>query len=669
MNVTLERHSENLRSISKLLQSEKGCAVTISPETAWIQDVLDEQQRKTQEAFKVLIVGAFNAGKSSMINALAGRDFLPTGDLPETGVVTELIYGEEFRITLYPKEGSGSTEPVVLQNPTVEAIKKYCSIDNRANMDNADATTENMRYERTVVECDIPLLKDGIMLIDTVGMNDPWGNDYITERYFPKADAIIYLMDSNHIYSLDDRKLLTRINDYGFRDLIIAYTKFGDVLYRNRRKPQSVIDEFCDVARRHAANHTDIGDAGIHFIDSLDGLEGKQTGDEDLVVRSGIAGLENFCANYLVENRGRIKIRTLNNSMQMLSNELESLANKIQTSATTDKGELLARIDKADEDLTILEENMKSSVLRFKNSVANAKPLLEASISSHVSMLAKEVDLDDYELQTQLPRGAQKLIPGRENKMADAIRTECQEELSRRMQAANKLWVSTKLTAQLEGIIRDGVEEISGELFDFYAQLDEIDQKLTAKNTSQKKKRTATDVATGIALVILTGNPASAIAFTHGAGSMGKSFAAQFGAFFGLALLGINITLPIWAATVFLSTIVATLTGNSEKKEQKIKADIIKQYRKLYDEAINERQTTIDSIVTCCNQTIDEATRRLEDTLAQEMDKKRKEILAMRETAEMGVAEKERLVSANNSALLQLEEIRRDGEKIAAEYN
>ncbi|MEG1943626.1 MAG: dynamin family protein, partial [Angelakisella sp.] len=42
----------------------------------------------------VPIVGAFNTGKSSLLNALLGTRLLPTGILAETAVPTELVNGE-----------------------------------------------------------------------------------------------------------------------------------------------------------------------------------------------------------------------------------------------------------------------------------------------------------------------------------------------------------------------------------------------------------------------------------------------------------------------------------------------------------------------------------------------------------------------------------------------
>ncbi|MBR4039921.1 MAG: dynamin family protein [Clostridia bacterium] len=672
MNVTLEMHNSNLEKVNGLLTDEKQCAVTIAPENTEIQMILDEQKKKTREAFKVLIVGAFNAGKTSMINALAGREnFLPTGDLPETGVITELIYGEQYRITLYPKEGSGNAEPLVLIDPAADVFKKYCSIDNKANM--TGELTSNMQYERVVVECDIPLLKEGIMLIDTVGMNDPWGNDYITERYFPKSDAVIYLMDSNHIYTAEDKRLLTRINDFGFRDLIIVYTKFGEVMHRNRRKPQSVMDEFCEIARQQAANHTDIGDAGIHFIDSLDALDGKLSGDRDMVVRSGFDGFEKFYTRYLVENKGRMKIQTLNNSMQRLCEELTSMADKIRLSATTDIGVLNTRIAAANQELDIAEQNMLASVAHFKDAVQKARPLLEASIENHVAQLANKVDLEDYELKNRLPRGMTKFIPGRDGKMAEAIQQECQNELEQRMARANKDWMMTEMSNMLQSVITSSLETIGSELMDFYVQMDEVDAKLTGNYRKEKNKKTITDVVAGVAFTALTGDPfTGSLALTHGTGAMGRAIAGNIAVNTAVMValgMGVPVSIPLVLAADIATHIIAILATNNEKRETKLKADIMAGFRKAYSEAATSQQTTTAGMIRACDDIIVNAGERIKAQLQMELDKKRAEIGAMCEVAQKGVGEKNLLIKRNQDAMKTLDEICREGNQIAAQYN
>lgn len=66
-------------------------------------DIQTVPPRQSNEAFKVLLLGNCNSGKTSLINALVGRvDFLPTDYLPTTGVVTEVVYGNHHGMTIYP---------------------------------------------------------------------------------------------------------------------------------------------------------------------------------------------------------------------------------------------------------------------------------------------------------------------------------------------------------------------------------------------------------------------------------------------------------------------------------------------------------------------------------------------------------------------------------------
>src|SRR5690554_4441188 len=45
----------------------------------------------------VVVLGEFNHGKSTVVNALLGEEILPTGITPTTAVITHLVYGEGAR--------------------------------------------------------------------------------------------------------------------------------------------------------------------------------------------------------------------------------------------------------------------------------------------------------------------------------------------------------------------------------------------------------------------------------------------------------------------------------------------------------------------------------------------------------------------------------------------
>lgn len=79
------------------------------------EEVFDRKIKETSiklENFdiKLLFVGAYNAGKSSLLNALVGREeLLGEGIVPETDVATELRYGKDECLKIISEEGEEST--------------------------------------------------------------------------------------------------------------------------------------------------------------------------------------------------------------------------------------------------------------------------------------------------------------------------------------------------------------------------------------------------------------------------------------------------------------------------------------------------------------------------------------------------------------------------------
>ena len=81
---------------------------------------------------KVLIVGGFSAGKSSLLNRLLKTDLLKEAITPQTAIATELYYGEDEHVTLVKADGQEtrcSFEEAETQNPTAY-LKYIYTVDN-----------------------------------------------------------------------------------------------------------------------------------------------------------------------------------------------------------------------------------------------------------------------------------------------------------------------------------------------------------------------------------------------------------------------------------------------------------------------------------------------------------------------------------------------------------
>src|SRR5450755_369443 len=78
--------------------------------------VVDElragRARLAQARFNLAVLGEFKRGKSTLINALLGRDVLPTGVVPLTSMVTVIRHGPRERLIVHYRDGRETEHPV-----------------------------------------------------------------------------------------------------------------------------------------------------------------------------------------------------------------------------------------------------------------------------------------------------------------------------------------------------------------------------------------------------------------------------------------------------------------------------------------------------------------------------------------------------------------------------
>jgi GTPase SAR1 family protein len=107
----------------------------------------------------LLIVGRFSRGKSTLMNALLGGDYLPTGIVPLTSVITTIRYGSRKREILNFTD-SGLSREVPLSRLAEYVIQK----ENPGNIKKLDFAE---------VQFPIELLRRGLFFVDSPGLGAP----------------------------------------------------------------------------------------------------------------------------------------------------------------------------------------------------------------------------------------------------------------------------------------------------------------------------------------------------------------------------------------------------------------------------------------------------------------------------------------------------------------
>ncbi|MBO4779424.1 MAG: dynamin family protein [Selenomonadaceae bacterium] len=464
MFTLLAEHRMTLNQLAGLTQEEQDYVAEIYSDAGDITATLKYALQKADEKFVVLFIGGFACGKTSMINALIGEDLLPTSFLPETAVLGELHYGTKKRITLYPKKGKweGGDEPFDLREVTTEEISRYVSLSTEdainsmeKNIDGDESQSRiNAKFEKMVIYWPLDILKDGVVLVDTPGINNPYSNDYIVNDCLPKADAIVYVMDSTKAYTAFDKEQLEKVNTLGRRDIITAYT-FYDNIERQWRKDPIKLATLRKILTDHMLKHTNLGELSIHFLDSIGGFDAKIDNDRDGLRRSGFEGFEDYLGRYLVESRGTAQVKCIINA---IINQAHDMIKDVQILTDAAQIELEQVHAEAEKRLQAAHVEMQQIGENFRRRLEESLPAVEQMLRAFlIEELPEHIDLKDFQPETNLPTGIIRFNPMECRKKFQIIKSECAEEILRRINFEYKVWTINVLDNYFKSIVEESM--------------------------------------------------------------------------------------------------------------------------------------------------------------------------------------------------------------------
>lgn len=139
-----------------------------------------ESELSSDQPVQIMLMGEFNAGKSSLTNALLGEDLLPVDIFQTTATINRINHSpiEGFRVI-------GQDGKTIMESTSIKRLSEL----------NADAGSfDNVKW----VEIGYPSMPEGIELIDTPGFNDPNPvRDATFLSIVPSAEIVIFVCDAN----------------------------------------------------------------------------------------------------------------------------------------------------------------------------------------------------------------------------------------------------------------------------------------------------------------------------------------------------------------------------------------------------------------------------------------------------------------------------------------
>ena len=265
--------------------------------TGMIRERVDEYQLGV---FRLLVVGEYNKGKSSFINALLGApNLLPIDINAATSTVYKVIYGDtkKYKVFFNPKDPDHLEDvPPPLEITEAQVAAYGTEAGNRGNEKGVDFIS---------VQLPNPLLKSGLIIIDTPGLGGLIAeHGEIVWRNAPAADAICFVLDSvesevsqPEIEGL--QKVLTVAQKFDRTPpLFFVQTKIdrvtADEVQQYRDRNLEIISEHLDVQKENL-DYFAVGSVLKERADAAD--------DSELLQASGFSQLYDFFSGKLIREK------------------------------------------------------------------------------------------------------------------------------------------------------------------------------------------------------------------------------------------------------------------------------------------------------------------------------------------------------------------------------
>ncbi|XYI03148.1 dynamin family protein [Sorangium sp. So ce1128] len=253
-----------------------------------------------ERPLRAAVVGEFNAGKSTFLNALLGEDVAPTGVLPTTATLHWVAWAPDPFARIVVRGGQDRVVPHAALKDTLRAL-----------------AADGSKVSRVFIYAPIERLKR-VEILDTPGFNAP-DPDHIAEarRAFDEAHVAIWLLDAPQAMKESERRVLSEISALGVPVQILANKA-------DRLKPDALETVLAHVRDSLAASAITSLTPPIAFSARLS-LRGR-LGDETALAASGWAEVEALFAEQIVDASDALRERALRRKAGRIAAELAQAA-------------------------------------------------------------------------------------------------------------------------------------------------------------------------------------------------------------------------------------------------------------------------------------------------------------------------------------------------------
>lgn len=389
------------------------------------EQALEKQLDKLEQGiFQVLFTGGFDAGKSTLLNALMRKNVLRTAITAETAVITKIVFGQDEKVLVYEKvNDSKSGEKKVRELSVEDFFEEF-----RVNQDHPDKF-QDIDY--------VVLQQPGegiggtlVQMVDSPGTENSTEDTLAARQFAENASAIVHLINSTMPFVEKDKEYIAdHYANKQMRNIFFVCNRFDSLNEQEQEQlKKSVRKQLRDVfTDENGKIDEELFNSRVFYTDAYHSLYarmgekvktpfGLMTCDDTV---TGVPEFEEALSRYLTDD---------DRDKEAFRGYMPQLAGKY-VRATDKIGQILEAYRKSEEELINERDDFESKkealetiITQIEDSCRNCVSGILSSAKSEYNSCMNRINTgwDDHFKKTKIPFGMTDMVSLAWNRKNDA---------------------------------------------------------------------------------------------------------------------------------------------------------------------------------------------------------------------------------------------------------
>ena len=420
------------------------------------------------EKFSIGITGVMNAGKSTMLNALLGKEILGTSVIPETANLTIIKYAKKpsAKVNFWNKNEwqsiEESAQTLANMKPFIKETKKHfkenldefitkdgrnfdISLDELPSYTSAEHSDKKCNLVKSVeLYSDLKFVENGVEIVDTPGLDDPViQREEITKNYLSSCDLMIHLMNVNQSATQKDIEFITDTLLYqNVVRLLVVITRIDTV-------SSSELNEVIAYTKKSIKLKLESLNKENRFENLISKI--------DFIPLAGLKALEHRLghgdANYPLEKTGILEVEDYLSSVLFGAH-----AQKANVIVEATKKELSHVIENAQNSLHVEKNYLGKSSIEIENEQRKYQQEI-ASIKQTISSLRQKIEEEKEGLQRYFVT-LENFSKNKFISLQTIVKRRVIDDVSYELRKNKKRPETTRIASIIETALKDGFVDI-----------------------------------------------------------------------------------------------------------------------------------------------------------------------------------------------------------------